>query len=96
MLKTPEPRRANTIRLPSGENAGSVADLLPVVICCRPAPFVCTRINWIGPVSPRGCAENTIQRAGLGALVAAWPATTATAAAQRHAPRIDPRRRTIA
>ena len=37
MRKIPEPSRANTIRFPSGENAGSVADLLPVVICCSPA-----------------------------------------------------------
>ena len=84
MVKIPEPRRANAIRFPSGENAGSTADLPPFVICCTPAPFVWMRISWIGPGLLFGCAENTIQRGAGAAPEAACAATTTTASAQRR------------
>ena len=37
--KIPEPSRANTIRFPSGEKSGSIADFEPVVIWLSPVPF---------------------------------------------------------
>ncbi len=82
-LKIPEPRRTNTIRFPSGANAGSVAGRLPVVTCVTPAPSVWTRKSCAGVV-PSFEAEKTIQRgdaevAGV-ACAAASPSAMTTAA----------------
>jgi hypothetical protein len=97
MRKMPDPSRENASVLPSRENAGWVADLLPVVICCSPVPSVRTRISWIGPVEPFGCAERTIQRAGAGAPAAVRPATAAiSTSARTDTTRIGRRRECIA
>src|ERR1051326_4046746 len=80
----PRPTRTKTMRLPSGDQAGYVAAVLPVVSSFRPVPSVLMRCSSAGTFC-NGAAEKMIQRVAEEAPDDACAAATPT---QRRAPRI--------
>ena len=78
----PFPRRTKSERLPSGENAGSVAGARAVGDLLEPVP-VRLHAEELLEADPSGCAENTTQgtSAAAAAETVSFSATARTAVA---------------